>query len=174
MKHEHDPLTQPMMISREVQRARSLAFLVLIISGISLIADTVLAALVGGPWGAGGVIGVLGASLVLCFGPRHGREGNATYSFFMLAMLCAIIFHAFQLYAAIRFWQLWRTEFGDAVSIQATEEIDARHDLVVYTLCSYSSILFSSVCLVVMPWAVLRGARARSAITREIDGPGTV
>jgi hypothetical protein len=104
---ETDPLSTPPVISVEVQQARSLALFVLIISAISMIADTVLAALVGGPWGAGGVIGALGASLVLCCGPRHGHEGNVTYSFFMLAMLAAMVFHAFQLYATVVFWQLW-------------------------------------------------------------------
>ena len=104
---ETDPLSTPPVISVEVQQARSLALLVLIVSAISMIADTVLAALVGGPWGAGGVIGALGASLVLCCGPRHGHEGNVTYSFFMLAMLAAMVFHAFQLYATVVFWQLW-------------------------------------------------------------------
>ena len=53
------------------------------------------------------------------------------------------------------------------MSVQATEEIDARHDLVVYTLCSYSSILFSVVCLLILPWAILRGARARRNSCRE-------
>ena len=104
---ETDPLagTPAPDIARETQRARSLALVVLIASTISLIADTLLATLVGGPWGAGGVIGALGASIVLCF--RSSRDGNIVYSFFLLAMLCAIIFQCFQLYATVHFWQLW-------------------------------------------------------------------
>lgn len=104
---ETDPLagTPVPDIARETQRARSLALVVLIASTISLIADTLLATLVGGPWGAGGVIGALGASIVLCF--RSSRDGNIVYSFFLLAMLCAIIFQCFQLYATVHFWQLW-------------------------------------------------------------------
>ena len=101
------PLAVTQDISRELQRARTLAFVVLIVSTISLIADTLLATLVGGPWGAGGVIGALGASLVLCFRSSSGRDGNIVYSFFMLSMLCAIIFQCFQLYATVHFWQLW-------------------------------------------------------------------
>ena len=104
---ETDPLagTPAPDIARETQRARSLALVVLIASTISLIADTLLATLVGGPWGAGGVIGALGASIVLCF--RSSRDGNIVYSFFLLAMLCAIVFQCFQLYATVHFWQLW-------------------------------------------------------------------
>ena len=104
---ETDPLagTPAPDIARETQRARALALVVLIASTISLIADTLLATLVGGPWGAGGVIGALGASIVLCF--RSSRDGNIVYSFFLLAMLCAIIFQCFQLYATVHFWQLW-------------------------------------------------------------------
>ena len=106
---ETDPLAGAPVpdIAREIQRARSLALVVLIASTISLIADTLLATLVGGPWGAGGVIGALGASFVLCFRPSQGRDGNIVYSFFMLSMLCAIIFQCFQLYATVHFWQLW-------------------------------------------------------------------
>ena len=106
---ETDPLAGAPVpdIARETQRARSLALVVLIASTISLIADTLLATLVGGPWGAGGVIGALGASFVLCFRPSQGRDGNIVYSFFMLSMLCAIIFQCFQLYATVHFWQLW-------------------------------------------------------------------
>ena len=104
---ETDPLAGAPVISREILRARSLAMAVLIVSTISLISDTLLATLVGGPWGAGGVIGALGASLVLCFRPSQGRDGNIVYSFFMLSMLCAIIFQCFQLYATVHFWQLW-------------------------------------------------------------------
>ena len=58
----------------------------------------------GGAWERG-VIGALGASIVLCF--RSSRDGNIVYSFFLLAMLCAIIFQCFQLYATVHVWQLW-------------------------------------------------------------------
>ena len=222
---ETDPLagTPVPDIARETQRARSLALVVLIASTISLIADTLLATLVGGPWGAGGVIGALGASIVLCF--RSSRDGNIVYSFFLLAMLCAIIFQCFQLYATVHFWQLWvraaplhtehttlrrltdasqapeltgcarspqttgskppaalqphrapgtlqRNEFNEATSSEASQaiaEIAAEHDEIVYTVVSYTSIASSCICLAVEPWAILRGARAHSAIIREMD-----
>ena len=65
-----------------------------------------------------------------------------------------------------------RTEFDEATSIEASQaiaEIAAEHDEIVYTVVSYTSIAFSCICLAVEPWAILRGARARSAIIREMD-----
>ena len=65
--------------------------------------------------------------------------------------------------------RLQRTEFDEATSIEASQaiaEIAAEHDEIVYTVVSYTSIAFSCICLAVEPWAILRGARARSAIIR--------
>ena len=46
--------------------------------------------------------------------------------------------------------------------------------LVVYTLVSFTSITFSSICLCIEPLALLRGARARSAIISAVEGPGAM
>ena len=65
-----------------------------------------------------------------------------------------------------------RNEFNEATSSEASQaiaEIAAEHDEIVYTVVSYMSIASSCICLAVEPWAILRGARARSAIIREMD-----
>jgi len=67
---------------------------------------------------------------------------------------------------------LQRNEFNEATSSEASQaiaEIAAEHDEIVYTVVSYTSIASSCICLAVEPWAILRGARARSAIIREMD-----
>ena len=69
---------------------------------------------------------------------------------------------------------LQKAEFGEETSIEASQEIDAKHDLVVYTLVSFTSITFSSICLCIEPLALLRGARARSAIISAVEGPGAM